>query len=118
MSNTEKSEARRIVEETFGNIIDSFMGEFEGPFVLRNLLQVFVLRADASVDTVAVYDEAIGYVENWKFDEDSRLDRTKKYVLRILERNRKHYEELLYRTTLARFEEELSSATEEIENIE
>lgn len=65
-----------------------------------------------------MYDEAIENVEAWQFSDNSRLDRTKKYILRILERNRKHYEELLYRTTLARFEEELSSATEEIENIE
>ena len=35
-------------------------------------------------------------------------------MLRILERNRKHYEELIYRDTVGRFEQDLNSASQEI----
>lgn len=76
------------------------------------------MSADEASDTVAVYDHAIDTVGAWEFERRSALERTQKYVLRILERNRKHYEELVYRNALARFEEDLESASEEIENTE
>ena len=113
---TQKTEAEKIVSETFGSIVDSILEDFEGPFVLRNLLQIFVLRADQATDTVDVYDTAINSVETWQFTPDSRLEKTQKYILRILERNRKHYEQVVYRDMFDGFNSELDSATEAITN--
>lgn len=78
------------------------------------MLQIFVSETDLKDDPLPFYIQAIQSVSAYIFEEDSRLASTQKFILRILERNKKHYENIVLRDTIGRFKDTLDSASSSI----
>ena len=90
------------------------LDELHGPILLRETLHMFVADTDSLEDPLSAYGRAITQVGNLEFDRGSRLSLTKEYVLRILKRNKKHFENIFLRDTMSHFEDTLDSASEQI----
>ncbi len=104
-----------LAQKVFGEIPTLMLDDFDGPAILRSMLQMFVMEADNQWDVLETYSNAIDYVGWFDFSDSKRMKNTQNYILRILERNRKHYEQIVQRDIFSRFEGELNSASEEIQ---
>jgi Bacterial Ig domain len=112
---------KSVSDPLAGTIIDSLntimLDEIDGPMILRQIAQIFVYEASQSEDPIALYDYGMTRIKELDTMPDSRLANTQSYVLRIFERQKKRYEETVYRNIVGRLEESLNSASEDIEEL-
>lgn len=73
------------------------LDESEGPIILRQIMRLFLREVELSDDPLSTYDYGIAKIESIQVESDSRLSFTQEYVLRILEQQRRRYEDEIYR---------------------
>jgi hypothetical protein len=87
-----------------GTIIDSLdsslLDDTDGPLILRQIAQLFIVEARESEDPVALYEYGITKIGALDIDPDSRLALTQTYIIRIFEQQKKRYEDNVYRNIL------------------
>lgn len=92
--------------DTMGNIINTITNAVfdnqDGPILLRQIIHMFVAETDSSSSAVDDYSGALAKVRNIKVEDGSRMQKTKKYAIRILERNMRIYENIVYRDALSK----------------
>lgn len=83
------------------SLIDTVLDELDGPIILRQIIRLFVVETDSSNDSVSAYSGALAKIRNISVESGSRMESTKKYAVRILKRNLKIYENIVYRNAVA-----------------
>ena len=77
----------------------------QGPLLLRYLTRLFIAEVEVSEDPLTLLDIGIEKMMYLEVLEDSRTASTRDFLIRILEKEKRRYEEMVYRDVVNSFED-------------
>ncbi len=100
-----------MVRNTINTVSDMVFDNQDGPIILRQIIHLFVAETDSSNNPVEAYSGALEKIRNIPVENGSRMQRTKRYAMRILARNMKIYEDIVHRDALSKSNNSSSSSS-------